>query len=477
MSQLYGVLPEVILAAAGALVLMLSPWFAGRGRGRDVCWLASLALAAACGATLMLWEQHGPYFAGMVHVDAFVQASRLLLYSVILAVALASFDYLESGKIVRGEFYALLLFIACGSSIMVLSVDLILMFLGLEILSIGAYILAGYQREHPRTTEASLKYFLLGAFSSAVLLYGVALIYGRSGSTAYSDLEWRMRAAANIPLAAGLGLVLTGFGFKAALAPFHLWTPDVYEGAPTPVTAFMSVAVKAAAFLALLRVLFLAFPGLAPQWTAFLWMSAAATMLLGNITALAQSNIKRLLAYSSIAHAGTMLLGVIAANQAGVSAILFYLVAYALMNLGAFTVIQLVGGTDDSSTRVQDFAGLGRTNRWLAACLALSLFSLAGIPGTAGFMGKFFLFSAGAERGLYGLVILAILSSVIALYYYVRVVVLMLMQDPESTRGTVSVPVHSRGVIAAAAAGTVWLGLYPQPVIRAAQQAALALFR
>lgn len=476
MNQLSGLLPEVIVAVAGALAMMLSP-LAGRERARYLCWLASAALAAACGAALLSWERHGPYFGGLIYIDGFAQASRLLIYGVTFLVALASLDYLEREKIARGEYYALLLFIACGSSLMVLSVDLILMFLGLEILSLGAYVLAGFQRDSPRGTEASLKYFLLGAFSSAVLLYGVALIYGRSGTTAYSDLAWRLRASANIPLVAGLGLLLTGFGFKAALAPFHVWAPDVYEGAPTPVTAFMSVAVKAAAFLALIRVLFVAFPGLAPQWTGFLWLSAAATMLLGNITALAQTNIKRLLAYSSIAHAGTMLVGIVAANPEGVGAVLFYLVAYALMNLGAFTVIQAVGGPDDSGTRLQDFAGLGKSNRWLAACMALSLFSLAGIPGTAGFMGKFFLFSAGAARGLYGLVVLAILNSAIALYYYLRVVVLMFMQEPDTPRTALPVPIRSRGVIAAAAAGTVWLGCYPQPIIRAAQEAAVALFR
>ncbi|MBI3940831.1 MAG: NADH-quinone oxidoreductase subunit N [Acidobacteria bacterium] len=474
MTEFRCLIPETILSLVACAIMLFSPRVR-RANSTIPGILCAAGLLFAGGVTLLTWNQRSVAFAGMVRIDEFTQLARLLLFAILFFVSLASVDFLRREQINHREFYSLLLFAAVGASLMVASSDLILTFLGIEVLSISSYILAGFKRDNPRCVEASLKYFLLGAFSTAFLLYGVALLYGETGSTRYATLATRLQGAPNALTLAGLSFILTGFGFKVAMAPFHIWTPDVYEGAPTPISAFLSVGSKAAAFLALLRVLYVALAGMNREWSDVLWLAAVCTMFLGNLAALSQSNIKRLLAYSSIAHAGYTLLGLVSGSRSGVEAVLFYTLAYALMNLGAFTVVQLISRQGDQCTSLDDYRGLGRQHRWLAASLSLFLFSLAGIPATAGFMGKFFLFSAAVEQGLFWLVILAVVNSAVAVYYYIRVVVIMFMHEPDPQQAPIDMPAAAAAVIAVAVAGTLLLGVLPGVVRRAVEAATTAL--
>jgi NADH-quinone oxidoreductase subunit N len=468
MSEFLYLLPETILSITGALVMLLSPVL-DESNSRVPGILSGLGLSAAAVTTLLAWHQNASVFGGMVLIDSFSHLARLLLYGIILCISISSTNFLQREQINFGEYYALLLFVTVGASLMVVSGDLILTFLGIEVLSIGTYVLAGFKRNDPRCTEASIKYFLLGGFSTAFLLYGVALLYGKAGSTRYIDLAANLHLSADILTLSGLAFVLVGFGFKVAMAPFHVWIPDVYEGAPTPVTAFMSVGTKAAAFLAFVRIFYIGLRDLGNAWSGILWLAAVATMFLGNITALRQDNIKRLLAYSSIAHAGYILLGFVATSKFGVEAILFYTLSYALMNLGAFTIVQLISRQGDNRVLIQDYVGLGSQRRGLAAALSLCLFSLAGIPATAGFMGKLFLFSAAAQKGLYWLVVLAVINSAIAAYYYIRIVVVMFMREAAASDSLPATPFSEGAVIAVSVLGTVVLGIFPGMFMRWAE--------
>jgi NADH-quinone oxidoreductase subunit N len=329
-----------------------------------------------------------------------------------------------------------------------------MLFLGLEVMSIAVYVLAGLFREDPRSNEASLKYLILGAFSSAFLLFGMAFLYGAAGGTLYLDQlpgalmgHTFMRPLTLLAMA----LLLVGFGFKVASAPFHMWTPDVYEGAPTSVTAFMAVGVKAAAFAAFARVFFLAFLAMKLDWTMLLWVLAVATMTVGNVTAIVQTNIKRMLAYSSIAHAGYLLVALVAANQLGAVSLLYYLLAYTLMNLGAFGVVILVGRKKDSYLSIYDYSGLGFQHPALAASMALFMFALAGIPPTAGFVGKFYIFSAAVQAGYIWLAIIGVMNSLVSVFYYLRITVLMYMRPAEADLGPVTFSPGPTAVLASCA--------------------------
>ncbi|HEY3128173.1 MAG TPA: NADH-quinone oxidoreductase subunit N [Acidobacteriota bacterium] len=476
MSEFRYLLPETILSVVGAVIMLLCP-FLDHKNSRIPGMLSGLALLAAVVAVVTGWHQNAAAFGGMVIIDFFSNLARLLIFTILFFISVSSINFLQREQINFGEFYALLLFVTVGSSLMVLSGDLILTFLGIEVLSIGSYILAGFKRDDFRCTEASMKYFLLGAFSTAFLLYGIALLYGKIGSTRYVDLAGNLNATPDALTLAGLALILVGFGFKVAMAPFHVWTPDVYEGALTPITAFLSVGSKAAAFLAFVRVFYVALRDLAHAWSYILWLAAVLTMFLGNITALRQDNIKRMLAYSSIAHAGYILVGFVATSHFGVAAVLFYILSYALMNLGAFTVVQLISGEGENRVSIQDYIGLGWRQKGLAVALSLSLFSLAGIPATAGFMGKLFLFSAAAERGLYRLVVLAVVNSAIAVYYYLRIVVLMYMREPSSTEVSIGISFPEAAVIGFSVLGTLILGFFPGLFMRWAEIATTSIVR
>jgi NADH-quinone oxidoreductase subunit N len=464
-------LPEIALSLIGIAIMLAAPLVSAERQSR----LGYVALGGFLLAMLLISrEVGGPVFAGMIIRDGFARFSKLLFLVAGGGVLLCSIPYLERARILRGEFFSLLLFATVGMCLMTNSADLIMTFLGLEVLSISTYVLAGFKHRDARSNESALKYFLLGSLSTAFLLYGMAFLYGSTGSTRFAAMGAVISSGTAEPtsLLFGLGLIIVGFGFKAALAPFHVWTPDVYEGAPIPVTAHLAVASKAAAFLTFVRVLQQALPGVGPSWHTVLWASAFVTMLLGNLAALVQSNIKRMLAYSSIAHAGYLLVGVVSDSSSGVEGVLFYLVAYALMTLGAFAVIQVIAREEEQKVNLEDFAGVGRRHPFPAFCLSVFLLSLAGIPATAGFIAKFLVFTAAMERELYVLVVAGLLASAAGLYYYLHIIVLMYMREPQSEDAPAILPAPVLVVIAIMLTGTLYLGIFPGRLLSFAREAA-----
>ena len=453
-------------------------------------WLSALFAAAglvvAMGFSLAQVGVEIQAFNGMIAVDGFaVFLTLFFLGSGLVGIALA-YDYLEQAGLDTGEYYVLLLFSISGMMLMALAADLIVVFLALELLSFPLYVLAGFARPRQDSEEASLKYFLLGAFSSSFVVYGVALVFGATGTTSLASIVAAANGgSANLTLLAiGAALILIGLGFKVAAVPFHMWTPDVYQGSPSAVTAFMSVGAKAGGFAALLRVFVVAFPTLTADFTPVIWTLAALTMILGNVVAIAQSNIKRLLAYSSIAHAGYILMAVVPFGQQqvvgdAVAAALFYLLAYALTSFAAWAVViamEKEAGLDPalgSGLALSDYAGMGRKYPALAAAMAVAMLSFTGVPPTLGFVGKFYLFRAVLEGGFVGLALIGVLTSLVSAYYYLRVVVIMYMQDGE--------PVVRRApwlylTAGAAAVGIVILSIFSAPLFTWASQAVLTLF-
>jgi NADH-quinone oxidoreductase subunit N len=415
--------------------------------------------------------------AGMLALDDFSLFFHALVLGIALLVVLLSTSYLRAIGADRGEYYALLCFSTVGMLGLVGSKDLIAVFVALEIMSVALYAMAGLRRDRPESQESALKYFVTGAFTSSFLLYGIALLYGATGSTALAQIGPALAGPGGqgvLPLL-GAGLLLVGFGFKIASVPFHMWAPDVYEGAPTTVTAFMSAGVKAAAFGALLRVFSEALLPLAGSWQPLVGALALLTMVVGNLGALAQSSLKRMLAYSSIGHAGYLLAALVAAPSIGNQAVLFYLVAYAAVNLGAFGAFAALARDGREPLAVADLAGLAERRPTLAAALTVFLISLTGVPISAGFVGKFYLFAAAVSANRTGLAVAGFLMSVVSAYYYLRVVVTMYMQkpDPDAQWG----PLHPAAslAIAVAAAVVLGLGIYPAPVLELARRAALSL--
>jgi NADH-quinone oxidoreductase subunit N len=438
-----------------------------------------LATAVAAYSLSFQWGIHPQtLLGGMLIVDNFTVFFQWLSLVIAGVTAFVSVRFNERESINRGEYYALLLFACSGMCLMAASTDFILTFLGIEILSIATYVLAGFKRQDPRSNESSLKYFLLGSFATAFLLYGIALIYGSAGSTNYSAVRALASLQGDVQgtMVIGMALVLVGFGFKIALVPFHSWAPDVYEGAPTPVTAFMTVGPKAAGIAALLRILVQALPFLAEDWSRILWLLSILTMTLGNVVAVLQTNIKRMLAYSAIAHAGYILIGIVVNSEMGLSAILFYLVIYTVMNLVAFSVVLSLSRAGDARVFLEDYAGLGRTAPFAAAALSLALISLAGIPLTGGFIGKFYLFSAAIQKGFIGLAVIGVLNSVLSVFYYFRLMVFMYMREaaeeaPEPE--TISWPVQV--VIGIGVVCILWLGIRPDQILTLAGYSSLVL--
>jgi len=469
-------IPQFVLIIAAMALMLLEPFTPAAHKSR----MARIAVLAAAVAAFSLgsqWsDQPRTILNGMFTVDNFSIFFQWLFLVILGISALISMKFNEREDINRGEYYSLLLFATSGMCLMVASSDLILTFIGIEILSIATYVLAGFKRNDIRSNESSLKYFLLGSFATAFLLYGIALIFGSAGSTNYQtirDLASMQGGFQNTTLI-GMGLLLVGFGFKIALVPFHSWAPDVYEGAPTPVTAFMTVGPKAAGFAALIRILVEAVPFLADQWSAILWLLSILTMILGNVVAVLQTNVKRMLAYSAIAHAGYILVGIVTNSDSGYSAVLFYLVVYTIMNLVAFSVILSLSGTGDSRVRLNDYAGMARKSPFAAAALSLALISLAGIPLTGGFIGKFYLFSAAIRNGYVGLAIIGVLSSVVSVFYYFRLLVYMYMKEPDETAETPE-PVSwlVQVVILMGIIGILWLGIFPDHILTLADYSIL----
>jgi NADH-quinone oxidoreductase subunit N len=400
--------------------------------------LAALGLLLSIGLSIARFGTATTGFNGMVINDGFsLFLNILFLFSGLAGIALA-YDYLKRMGIERGEYYVLLLFSICGMMLMAIANDLIVVFLALELLSIPLYVLAGFARPKLESEEASLKYFLMGAFAGGFVVFGIALIFGATGTTNLTNIFTSIGSqAANLPLlTVGAALILVGFGFKVAAVPFHMWTPDVYHGSPSTVTAFMSVGAKAGGFAALLRIFVSAFPALSTDLTMVIWTISALTMFLGNVVAIAQSNIKRLLAYSSIAHAGYILMALVpygnsAVNKDTISAALFYLVAYALTSFGAWAVVIALEKAEGKGLELNDYAGLARKYPLYAASMAIFMLSFIGVPPTLGFMGKFYLFRTVIEGGYLGLALIGVFTSLISAYYYLRVIVIMYMREGE----------------------------------------------
>ena len=491
--------PEVIVCLA-AVVVMIVDAFAHPSQRWVTGGISMAGIVLAAGATIWLWS------SGQVITDAFnrmivLDELRLGFTLVFLLVSfftlLISAVWVEGEKLPAGEFHALLLFATVGMMLMASGGDLVIIFLGLEILSIATYVMAGFRRTDVRSNESSLKYFILGSFSSAFLLYGIALTYGATstaaggGSTNIAVIASRLNQA-QYPglLFAGAAMMLVGFGFKIATAPFHVWTPDVYEGAPTPVTAFMAAGPKASGFASFLRVFVFGFPFVAAAanstvgsnvhaaWVTTLVVLAILTMTIGNVVAIAQNNVKRMLAYSSIAHAGYALVGMVAAGAASdpamrsnaITSVMFYLLTYAVMNIGAFTVVQLIARAGDRRTSIEDYNGIGFQSPVLAFSLSLFMLSLLGMPLTAGFMGKIMVFGAAVNQHYYALVVIGVLNTAISAYYYLRLIVVMFFKERTTTWSAPQIPASMAISLVLTIISVLYLGLFPGRVINALQK-------
>ena len=475
--ELGALTPALIVLAAGVLVLILDLLPPARSK-QHLGGVALAGIVTALLAAIAKWGHGARAFRDMVLLDDYALFLHVIIcYAAALAVLL-SIDYLRRNGIESGEYYALVLMSTSGMLLLASAGDLLVAFLGIELMSLPLYVLAGLFKTRLAAGEASLKYFLLGAFATAFFLYGVALIFGATGATNFDRIAATAAARPSDALiTVGLGLLLVGFGFKISSVPFHMWAPDVYEGAPTSITALIATGSKAAAFGALLRVLTVALKAAQPDWTVLLWALAAVTMTLGNVAAIAQSNLKRMLAYSSVAHVGYMLVGVVAGGVPGAGAVLYYLLAYTFTTAGAFGVILMVERAGEEAVDVRDYAGLARRHPVLAATLALYLLSLIGIPPLAGFVGKFYLFGSAVRAGYLWLTVVAVLNSAIAAYYYLRVIVYMYMREPDGTAAHMAPTFAGALALAIAAVGIVLLGVAPAPFVDLAQAAVAPLMR
>ena len=497
--NLWLILPELVICIAGVVVMLIDAfakptqrWITG---GVSI---AGLIAAGASSAWLYLsWRGASEAFNGMIVLDELRLGFTFVFLVVSALTILVSIVWVENERLPAGEFHSLLMFATAGMMFMASAGDLVMVFLGLEILSIATYVMCGFRRSDVRSNESSMKYFILGSFSSAFLLYGIALTYGATstvagspGTTNIAEIARRLpEAQYPMLLFAGAAMMIVGFGFKIATAPFHVWTPDVYEGAPTPVTAFMAAGPKAAGFASFMRVFLIAFPFVAATanksvagqihatWLGALLVMAILTMTVGNVVAIAQNNVKRMLAYSSIAHAGYALVGFIAAGaapdleqrNAAIAAVIFYLLTYAVMNLGAFAVVQLIARNSDRRTEVDDYNGIGFQSPWLAFALSLFLLSLFGMPPTAGFMGKLMVFRAALDQGYYVLVVIGVLNAAVSAYYYLRLIIVMFFRERTTAWVAPQVPASIQLALVIAVLGVLYLGLFPDRIINALQ--------
>jgi len=473
-NSLLPILP-LLAGCAWALLVLVVEMFSTSKRFTGIAWMSILGLVGIAALAV----QPGP---ATVYADALANDSYTAFFTVLTCAMgagamLLSIEYLPAAGVNKGEYYPLMLFAIIGVIVMAAATDLMVMFIGLEIMSMAVYVLAGILRNDLRSNEASLKYFLLGAFASALLLYGIAMLYAMTGSTTLAEISAALARPGIAPgdhlvMVLGAGLVLIGLGFKIAAVPFHLWAPDVYEGAPSSVTAFMATAVKAGGFAALLRTAVVAFEPLHGDLEGVLWASAAVTMTVGNLIALRQTSLKRMLAYSSIAHTGYLLMGVVAGTDAAGSAVLFYLAGYGAMNMVAFGVMIAVASGPRSAEKISDYAGLSQTQPWLAAAMTVSMLSLTGIPPLVGFVGKLYLFQTAMQAGLFGLVILACFNSVVSAAYYLGVVRTMYFEAPPSAENALPrASGYASVVVAVATVLTVLLGVVPASVLAATARA------
>ena len=488
----WALLPEIVLCVAGMAVLIAGvsgkharaagsqggdPSFAP---GNDLGWIALIGILATAGVNGWLYGVTEVGSDSMIAVDGFrLFANWVFLLGAALSI-LVSFGYVYRQRFQAGEFYALILFATAGMMFMAAARDLIVIFLGIEVMSIAVYALTAFNRRDRKSAEAGLKYFLLGAFATGFLLYGIALVYGSTGSTNITAVAAAVEAGSILSdrlLTAGIGMLIIGFGFKVSAVPFHMWTPDVYEGAPAPVTAFMAAAVKAAAFVAFLRVFVVAFGGVHDSWASIVWWLAAITMVVANLTALVQSNVKRMLAYSSIAHGGYLMVAITASNQSAAAGLLFYLLVYTLMNIGAFAIVIGVSHHSEQRQHVEDYAGFGWAQPVLGVFLTIFLLSLAGFPGTGGFMGKIYLLQGAADAELWTLAVILVLTTVASYWYYLRVAWFMWMRPATSEvdHSGVVIPLPMQLALLASVALILYTGLFPGAALDFARESVAGL--
>ena len=488
LADLVLILPELLIVGMACLILVLDPITPAHKKDL-LAWMSLGILVVGSVVTVNGFGERVMAFSDLVVVDSYAVFWKMLLYLVSGLTILLSMGYLKEEKIQLAEYYAFVLLALAGMMVMVSGADLLTIYLGIELMSITLYIMAGFKRFELRSIESSAKYFVLGAFSSGILLYGISIIFGVTGSTRLVEIAAVVNGRGiDDPLVfISLMLLIVGFGFKVAAVPFHMWTPDVYEGAPTSVTAFMAVASKAASFAAFLRVLLEAFGGIKPDWNLLILVICIITVALGNLVAIVQTNVKRMLAYSSIAHAGYALIGVVVAGWAGiegavssqgVSSLMLYLAIYSFMTIGAFSMVAVLRKGGLEGEEIEDFTGLAKRHKGGAFLMLVFMVSLAGIPPTAGFIGKLYLFMAAVNAGLAWLAIIGLIFAAISAFFYLRIVMVMYMREPSSeqelhTRLVLSPQVSF--VLACAVAGVVLLGIFPGPLVSVADLSSLSL--
>jgi NADH-quinone oxidoreductase subunit N len=475
MTSFHATIP-ILIVVLSALAAMLAEAFRLPGERMPIAGLGLIGLVGAAIASCFLWNTDAQSF-GVVRADNFALFINLILCMIGVLTMIFSADVVERENLPAGEYYSLTLFGISGMMLMAAATDLLVIFLALEVLSLAVYVLTALRRSSAAAAEAGFKYFLLGAFSSAFFLYGIAFAFAIAGSTRLDQIGTAMASGPSTTLSLlAVGLLVVGFAFKVSAVPFHMWTPDAYEGAPTVVTAFMSTAVKAAAFAAFVRVFLSTLEPLQGHWMPVLTVISALTMIVGTIVGVLQSNIKRMLAYSSIAHAGYLLLGLIAASSSGKAAILFYLLAYAVANLGALGIVALLGTADHAHDQLRDFAGLWKTRPGLAALMTVFLLSLGGFPPTAGFIAKWYIFAAAIQEGHFWLAIIGVLSSVVSVFFYLRIVVMMYMTEEATAPPRPAVSMPAMAALAFAMLATFYLGVLPTRVIDYALQSIQTIF-
>ena len=469
-------MPELVVGGFAILILLLDA-LAPTKRGDGIAYLTLGGTLLALAISIQMWGRSASVFNGMLILDRYGTLFGIIFLVGTALTIFLSIDYLKREEIWRGEYYVLLLTATLGMMLMASGGNLLIIFLGLELMSLSLYVLAGFMRTEATSNEAALKYFLLGAFATGFLLYGIAMIYGATGTTDLQEIVGRLSEGGTRSSLVLLGTVLliVGFGFKIAAVPFHMWTPDVYEGAPTCVTAFLSAGPKAAGFAAFFRVFVFGLERLQVEWSAVLWVLAVLTMSVGNLAAISQRSIKRMLAYSSIAHAGYVMVALLTGSALGVSSGLFYLFAYTLMNLGAFGVIILAGAKGEEHLDLSDYSGLGFRRPLLGLAMAVLMFSLAGFPPTAGFVGKFYIFSAAVEAGFVGLVIIGVLNSLVSVYFYLRVVVHMYMREAPREYAFPFRSVPAVVGLCISVLGTMYIGLFPADLLGLTRETIVSL--
>jgi len=474
---LNGIIPVICVTLAG-LACLLAEAFRRRDERMPIGGLGAIGLAGAAAAVVLLWGRRAESF-GVVRADDFGLFVQMVLLGVGLLTLVFSPKAIERDSLPAGEYYALVLFAIAGMMLMAVATDLLVIFLALEVFSLALYVLTGLRRHEYSSTEGAFKYFILGGFASAFFLYGIAFTYGLVGSTHLDRVASAVQAQAlsgNPLLLVAMGLLLVGLAFKVAAVPFHMWTPDAYEAAPTVITGFMSTAVKAAGFAVFVRVFLLALEPLRAEWMPVVWVLAVCTMVLGSVVGVAQTNLKRMLAYSSIAHGGYLLVAVIAGGDMGKASILFYLVVYAITNVGAFAVLALLSTRDAPMEHLDDYRGLWHSNPAIAGLLTIFLLSLGGFPPTAGFVAKWFVFSAAVGAGQFSLAIIGVLTSVVSVFFYLRIVVMMYMAEKRDAAAPPRVPRPALAALSLSAAVLFYLGVLPTRVLELAARSVAGMF-